>query len=237
MQTDAPCVPHYRRPAKRLIGVLNKGLGPLPSGMPDLTQDEDIGWDSVPRYHLVAILVTIGAVIATVLAVWHSVDWTQHSIVSALVSLLPLRESTQGRIVQLIVVLYVAFIVWRLRSKKGTATGNKPSGFLRAAMLEEQWFRSGCESWSWPRRVYSCAYFGAIHLLNYVVPVAAAVALMLGGAVMMGVYLRAYHTTGSTVSATLTSSRFHRDYNETVLFIVLPIAVVGMTIFSIARVF
>ncbi|HRK94055.1 MAG TPA: hypothetical protein PK096_01675 [Candidatus Saccharibacteria bacterium] len=220
----------YTRPTKRLMRIFNKGLGPLPDDMPNLSRAKNIQWDSVPQYRLVWVLMTIACVVATTYGVWFLFDWTHFSVVTAVISIMPVSDAVGVYILGGCMLLYF-FGLMRVvsageKSRKGGKKAKKPTGFLKAALSEELWFRSGCETWPWYRRAYSCVFFGLVHLYNLVVPVAVTIALMLGGAVMMVVYLREYRKTGSSTAATLASGLFHRDYNDAVIGIVLPLFMV-----------
>ncbi|MEA3185374.1 MAG: hypothetical protein QOJ74_1851 [Ilumatobacteraceae bacterium] len=89
------------------------------------------------------------------------------------------------------------------------------------ANAEERMFRSGAHRWSGRRRVLKVVQFGAIHALIGI-PIGVALALSVGGAYFMAVYLRAYALTGSSHEATLESTRAHTAYNA---LIVLTVAV------------
>ena len=73
-------------------------------------------------------------------------------------------------------------------------------------------FRSGAEHWSASRRVLKTLQFGMVHALIGI-PIGAALALSIGGAYFMFVYLRAFHRTGSSNDATLESTTAHTAYN------------------------
>jgi hypothetical protein len=89
------------------------------------------------------------------------------------------------------------------------------------ANAEERMFRSGAHRWTGRRRVLKVVQFGAIHALIGI-PIGVALALSVGGAYFMAVYLRAYALTGSSHEATLESTRAHTAYNA---LIVLTVAV------------
>jgi hypothetical protein len=91
------------------------------------------------------------------------------------------------------------------------------------AHAEERMFRSGAEWWSARKRVAKVVQFGLIHALIGI-PLGVALALSVGGAYFMSVYLRAYATTGSANEATLESTRAHTAYNA--LLIVAVVAAV-----------
>lgn len=92
------------------------------------------------------------------------------------------------------------------------------------AHAEERMFRTGAEAWSGPKRVLKCLQFGLIHALIGV-PIGVAVALSVGGAYFLGVYLRAYRRSGSSRRATLESTRAHTAYNGFIMVLVLVLVV------------
>jgi hypothetical protein len=91
------------------------------------------------------------------------------------------------------------------------------------ANAEERMFRSGAERWSTRKRVVKVLQFGLIHALIGI-PIGVALALSVGGAYFMSVYLRSYALTGSADEATLESTRAHTAYN-TLIIVVVAVAV------------
>jgi hypothetical protein len=88
------------------------------------------------------------------------------------------------------------------------------------ARREEEMFRLGAESWSWPRRIRMAVLFGLVHALVGI-PIGAALALSIGGAYFQFVYLRAYRRTGSRREALLESTRAHLAYNASIVALFL----------------
>ena len=84
------------------------------------------------------------------------------------------------------------------------------------ANAEERMFRSGAQRWSPRRRAFKVLQFGAIHALIGI-PIGVALALSVGGAYFMSVYLHAYALTGSAQEATLESTRAHTAYNALII--------------------
>jgi hypothetical protein len=64
------------------------------------------------------------------------------------------------------------------------------------ANAEERMFRTGAQRWTGGQRVLKVVQFGAVHALIGI-PIGVALALSVGGAYFMAVYLRAYARTGS----------------------------------------
>ncbi len=87
------------------------------------------------------------------------------------------------------------------------------------AHAEEQLFRVGAERWSPMRRAVKTLQFGLVHALIGI-PLGAALALSIGGAYFMAVYLREYRATGSARSATLESTTAHTVYNGVIIVVV-----------------
>ncbi len=84
------------------------------------------------------------------------------------------------------------------------------------AHAEERMFRAGAESWSLGRRSWKTLQFGLVHAVIGI-PIGAALALSIGGAYFMAVYLRAFGRTRSRTEATLTSAAAHTVYNGTII--------------------
>jgi hypothetical protein len=98
------------------------------------------------------------------------------------------------------------------------------------AHAEERIFRSGAEQWSPARRVGKVLQFGLVHALIGI-PIGAALALSVGGAYFMRVYLRAYARTGSRADATIESTTAHTAYNGAIVLVFavfLVLAAVGV---------
>lgn len=88
------------------------------------------------------------------------------------------------------------------------------------ANAEERMFRSGAHRWSTRRKVTKVVQFGAIHAVIGI-PIGVALALSVGGAYFMHVYLRTYRNTGSATEATLESTRAHTAYNALIIVTVI----------------
>jgi hypothetical protein len=87
------------------------------------------------------------------------------------------------------------------------------------ANAEERIFRAGAEHWSLARRVAKTLQFGMVHALIGI-PLGAALALSIGGAYFMWVYLREFATSGSRQAATLESTTAHTVYNGVIIVLV-----------------
>lgn len=92
------------------------------------------------------------------------------------------------------------------------------------AYAEERWFRMGAEQWSRRRRVTTTIRFGLIHALIGI-PLGAALALSVGGAYFLWVYLRAARAGHSPTEAAIESARAHTAYNSIILVLVAVVAV------------
>ena len=90
------------------------------------------------------------------------------------------------------------------------------------ANAEERMFRTGAQRWSTRRRLVKVLQFGLIHAVIGI-PIGVALALSVGGAYFMSVYLRSYKLTGSAKEATLESTRAHTAYNA---LIIVTVAIV-----------
>jgi hypothetical protein len=84
------------------------------------------------------------------------------------------------------------------------------------ANAEERMFRMGAQLWSTRQRAIKVLQFGLIHAVIGI-PIGVALALSVGGAYFMAVYLRSFGLTGSTNEATLESTRAHTAYNAVII--------------------
>jgi hypothetical protein len=96
------------------------------------------------------------------------------------------------------------------------------------ALAEERWFRRGAEAWTPFKRVWMTVAFGLIHAAIGI-PLGIALALSVGGAYFMSVYLRAYHQTLDQRRAVLESTAAHTMYNAAILSIVLAASILIAT--------
>lgn len=95
------------------------------------------------------------------------------------------------------------------------------------AHAEEALFRRGAEGWSTRKRALKVGQFGVAHAVIGI-PIGAALALSVGGAYFMGVYLRAVRHGEGQYGATIESARAHTVYNATIIVLVLvTLAVAG----------
>jgi hypothetical protein len=94
------------------------------------------------------------------------------------------------------------------------------------ANAEERMFRMGAQHWSMRRRVIKVLQFGLIHAVIGI-PIGVAMALSVGGAYFMAVYLRSYARTGSTNEATIESTRAHTAYNAMIITTVAVVVAIS----------
>lgn len=94
------------------------------------------------------------------------------------------------------------------------------------AYAEERAFRRGAERWSLPKRAVKVVQFGLVHALIGI-PIGAALALSVGGAYFMAVYLRHVRTHASPGEATLESASAHTAYNMAIIAVVLLALALG----------
>ena len=120
-----------------------------------------------------------------------------------------------GTIFTLVFVYVMLFLMMKsLTAKKGA--------LKKAALREELMFRAGAEDWSWRQRLTSNSIFGAVHLLNLYVPLAAVLTLAMGGWWFMSVYRSSYKKTRSRVTAVQESAAVHAAHNTLVFWAMLP---------------
>lgn len=89
------------------------------------------------------------------------------------------------------------------------------------AQREEEIFRLGAEGWTTARRARRGVEFGLVHLIMGI-PIAAALALSIGGWYFTWAYVRGYRRAGGDQQAALMeSTRSHVAYNAEILALVL----------------
>lgn len=88
------------------------------------------------------------------------------------------------------------------------------------AFAEERMFRTGAQRWARGRRTLKVLQFGMIHVIIGI-PIGAALALSIGGAYFMWVYLRAFRVHQSEHAATIESTTAHTVYNGLLVILVL----------------
>lgn len=88
------------------------------------------------------------------------------------------------------------------------------------AHAEERMFRAGAEGWTGRKRCLKTLQFGAVHALIGI-PIGVALALSIGGAYFMLVYLREFRRSGSRADATFESATAHTVYNGVIIAVVM----------------
>lgn len=88
------------------------------------------------------------------------------------------------------------------------------------AYAEERMFRGGAEHWSTGRRVFKTIQFGMIHALIGI-PIGAALALSIGGAYFMWVYLRQFRVSATRDAALIESATAHAVYNGLIVTLLI----------------
>jgi hypothetical protein len=201
----------FYRPTSRLIAPLNTRLGPLPKRML-VIQPTSEALAEVKSYRLLAFAVMLAA-IASLFTLVTLFPWMAISpYILTSKALLALTGSELVAQIGPQVVFLVLILKGGLTIRNFPASGK----FLdKRAMLEEQWFRAGAEAWTPGQRFYSCVAFGAVHVLNFIYPLASllVVGMVLGG-MALAVYLWEYRRSGDTRLATLASTKFHATYNR-----------------------
>ncbi len=113
----------------------------------------------------------------------------------------------------------------------------KVGGLNNAALREEEMFRVGSENWNWLQRLKANFLFGAIHLMNLFVPLAAVIGLSTGGWWFMWVYRKTYAKSGSRVQALQQSAAVHSAHNELAFKVLLPLVLVFVIVYALVTIF
>lgn len=203
----------YVRPTGLVAGILNKSLGDTPEGMPtyDPTQEE---MAQLPSYRLRAFMLMCGA-IGLFVALTVSVPWLGVSLFEPVFAIF---NATYESIIisAVLTAALIAVLLYHLRNRF-SHTPNRGHVMHQVAIGDEQWFRSGAESWSPSQRIASCVSFGLMHVTYVVFPGALIITFMAVGGVLMREYLRVYYRTGSTKLATFASTKYHAAFNHWIL--------------------
>lgn len=192
----------YRRPAGWLARTLNRRLGPLPTFDAIIYDREEFA--AAPSYRVLAALTAL-VVPGTVVALTTLAPVAGSSPVSLVVGSAIVSNLIIGLFTALLLVAIVVCVRHGLHPLREFV--------FQAALDEEQWFRTGAESWSKGQRIYSCVSFGFAHIINLVYTFLVLGLLMLVGGLFMWVYLRQFHATGDVRKATIASAKFHAHYN------------------------
>lgn len=93
------------------------------------------------------------------------------------------------------------------------------------AYAEERIFRGGAQDWTHGKRAAKVVQFGLVHALIGI-PIGTAIALSVGGAYFMTVYLCAFRSVGSQTEATFESTRAHTAYNGLIVTLVVVAVII-----------
>ncbi|MBC7564813.1 hypothetical protein H7100_01090 [Candidatus Saccharibacteria bacterium] len=199
----------FTRPSQRFAGLMSRGLGPLPESA-KLIHPTEKNLGKVRSFRWLAFGLMLIA-ISSLVTLTILVPWMRTSPATLLVALFSTWfGSTIGPFVGLAASIGLMFFF-----PSGITSKFYKGKFLnKAAMFEEQWFRMGAENWTIRQRVYSCAAFGIVHIVNVFYPIASIFVVGMMGGVFMLVYLRFFKKTGSTKLATLASAKLHASYNR-----------------------
>lgn len=213
----------FTRPSNKFIDPFNRMLGPLPEGL-NAYQPTKKNLRKIRSYRLLGFVLLIAAIVLLI-SLSALVPWLAISpatlITSALASFM---DPALANVLALPVC--IALIILLTRGVSGPRYEGKDLD--RAAMWEEQWFRTGAESWTARQRLCSCVAFGAVHVMNIIYPISSLIVVGLVGAVFMAVYLREYKRSGSTRRATFASAKLHATYNRFAFLYMIVAASMGL---------
>ncbi len=197
----------------RLIGGLRHGLSP--SGRRNVGHIVGgIGWRHIWPIPLVLIAVSTAAYALTSLPVlswgwWSMFGGSGNPVFGS-------SESTIGTVWEWVIpLIFIAMLLPAL---------------ALFAQAEERMFRCGAQHWSARRRVLKTVQFGLIHALIGI-PLGTALALSLGGAYFMWIYLRDYRRHGDEAHALSESTRAHTAYNAAII-VLLVVLISAATLLS-----
>lgn len=199
----------FKRPSNKFVNPFNRLLGPLPEGL-NAYQPTEKNLRKVRSYRLMGFALAVVAAILLI-SLCALVPWLAISPATLITSTLAsFMDPGLARILTLPVC--IALIIFLVRGIRAPRYEGKDAD--KAAMWEEQWFRTGAESWTTRQRFSSCVAFGLFHIMNIIYPLASLIVVGLVGGVFMLVYLREYKRSGSTRRATFAAAKLHATYNR-----------------------
>lgn len=200
----------FVRPETGFAGLLSRWLGPVPPCMVQLDADSQ-QLAGAPSYRKAGFgLFALAVVCLVVLS--FAVPWLA---VSPAVYLYQMYTSFVPSWAAIGATILTGAVFMRYATSGITGyAGRKSKFFDRAAMYEEQWFRSGAESWSQGQRIYSCVAFGAVHIVNFIYPLTSLIVVAAVGGVFMCTYLREYRRSENYQRATVAAAKLHAAYNR-----------------------
>lgn len=213
----------YSRPSGRFLALLNRPLGrPAEIEVIRYSREE---FRKAPA-HPVLVVLAVTAMIGLVVTIVSALPAAATSPTS-----LALGSELNAMVIFGLMTVLVIFVFVQI-SRFGLRTVT--DWFFRAALLEEQWFRSGAETWSWPQRLYSCVAFGAIHLLNLIYAIANLVGVTMVGAILLAVYLRRIRAGGDQRAATIEAAKVHAHYNMVIMAVLTLMLGLGWALLLLA---
>lgn len=194
-------------------------LGPLPEGYEEISPDMAELPIGMRPWHRNIACVILSVVILVIATLGVAVPWARQPLIAlVLPPLAGVRtpgESFQNGVLTVVSVvmliggigLFIALRIWRARIRRS---------LLRIALSDEQWFRTGSESWTMRQRIISCTVCGSGYILLLVIfgAVAAIPAFILPGIAFMAMYHHVYRRTNDRYLATLESARVSALYRE-----------------------
>jgi hypothetical protein len=224
MTTLSATANDYYRPTLR-----NAWLNRVMQRMPPITATSEDNFEIQPinvqprHYLLASVSVTFMTALGALM--FWAIPAFRYSAISA--SGVLVREITGN---ELISAIFVIVFTYAMIGKLLKSISIKKGALKNAALREELTFRAGSEDWKWRQRLTSNVLFGAVHLLNLYVPLAAVFSLSTGGWWFMSVYRNSYKKTHSRIVAIQESAAVHAAHNTLVIFVLLPVC---LTVYSI----
>lgn len=150
------------RPGRGWLGLMCRGLGPLPD-VSEPTRDE---FPDVRRYRVLPYL-TMLIPLALIFVATTLMPWAMTSPVSETGYVI--GGETGSLVARIVIIAGVSGLLAWLLLWVGPAKARR--GLFDFALHEELLFRFGSERWTRRQRVQSCVQFGVAHLMNLIVAV------------------------------------------------------------------
>ena len=211
----------YSRPKSRS----SKLLPPLPSGMERIYVDQDTAraLSSLPSYRLPAFTLVVsafGLIVCLISLVPLLILSPALLILNVVDFLLP---NAKDFVREIVVAMHPVWLVLvTICAVLITLKNSTIESYLfRAALEEEQWFRSGSERWTTSQKLTSNIVFGWVHIYNLIYPLAAFFGICLVGGALMYTYQREFNRSRSVRMATLASTKMHTKANLYILRLIM----------------
>lgn len=183
---------------------------------PDMVYTWEIFFKTVRWRHVVLGVIGVASTIGMLNLFLRTMPFTQYTLFSSLAAGInyvivkltghPANESVMAYVV-------IAILVAGRGSPGIFPAKVMGKGIPAWAMLEEQAFRSGAENWNPIQKFFASLAFGFLHFNNIIYPIAACLAITVGGVYYTAIYTYTFRKTGNARLALRESAAVHTVHN------------------------